>query len=338
LEGGDRRQDELARRKVVAADSRRRLQLAGDVDDHRSRPQRLFDGGGQVVLLADGERAAQLRQHVRVADQALDRPGEARRGRLVPGSEHGDELVAQFPVAHRGARLVAGVEQQREDVVALLVTGLGPSQPDLFVDEPVEGGPRALEAVPGTERPEVAAQHREGGDDSDPLGEVVDQPLETAEPRLVVDAEDGPHDHRQGDPLGVRPQRERLADRPALHLPPRRLDDQRAVALDPLAVEGRQQQLALAHVRLVVEGEDAVRPRRRLQHRRVRLAGVEDRRRASEDLFHQIGPGDVDDPPEEGEVDAEDVPVAALLLREEPEWVAQVAGGLDEGGRARPGR
>ncbi len=169
-------------------------------------------------------------------------------------------------------------------------------------------------------------------------GEVVDQPLEAVQPLLVVDAEDGAHDHRQGDPLGVGAQRERLADRPALHLPPGHLDDQLAVALDPLAVEGRQQQLALAHVRLVVEGEDRVRPQRRLQHRRVRLAGVEDRRRAGEDLFDEVRAGDVDDPAEEGEADAEDVPEAPLPRSQEPEWVTGVADRLGDGGSARSGR
>ena len=69
------------------------------------------------------------------------------------------------------------------------------------------------------------------------------------------------------------------------------LDDQLAVALDPLAVEGRQQQLALAHVRAVVEGQDRVRPERRLEHGRVRLAGVEDGGVAGEERFDQAPAG-----------------------------------------------
>ena len=107
------------------------------------------------------------------------------------------------------------------------------------------------------------------------LAKVSIRWLEADQALLVVDAEDGAHDHRQGDPLRVRAQRERLADRPALHLPQGDLAHQLAVALDPLAVEGRQQQLALLHVRRVVEGEDRVRAERRLQDRRVRLARVE---------------------------------------------------------------
>ena len=152
-----------------------------------------------------------------------------------------------------------------------------------------------------------------------------------------MDAEDRAHDHRQGDPLGVRPHREGLADRPALHLLARHRHDQLAVALDPLAVEGRQQQLALAHVRLVVEGEDRVRTQRRLEHGRVGLAGVEDRGRAGEHGLDQVGPGDVDDPAEEGEADGEDVPMAALVVGEEAERVTGIANRLHKRGRARAG-
>ena len=39
---------------------------------------------------------------------------------------------------------------------------------------------------------------RVGGDDADAAGEVVDQPLEALQARLVVDAEDGVHDAAKG--------------------------------------------------------------------------------------------------------------------------------------------
>ena len=128
----------------------------------------------------------------------------------------------------------------------------------------------------GLSRPEVVPQAGKAVISADPLAKSSISRSKRASRSLVVDAEDGAHDHRQGDPLGVGAQREGLADRPALHLAARHLDDQLAVAPHPLAVEGRQQQLALLHVRRVVEGEDRVGPERRLQHRRVRLAGVED--------------------------------------------------------------
>ena len=41
---------------------------------------------------------AQPRQRLRVANQALDRPGERARGGLVTGHEQGHQLVAQLLV------------------------------------------------------------------------------------------------------------------------------------------------------------------------------------------------------------------------------------------------
>ena len=119
------------------------------------------------------------------------------------------------------------------------------------------------------------------------------------------------------------------------HLTPGDLDDQLAVALHPLAVEWRQQQLALAHVRPVVEGQHRVRAERRLEHGRVRLAGVEDGGVAGEQRFDEVGLGDVDDAPEVGEADGVDVPKAALIVGEEAERVARVMQQLHDAGGAR---
>ncbi len=229
-------------------------------------------------------------------------------------------------------------QQQREDVVALLVRRLGPPQSNLFVEEIVKRGPRCDETSPGAAGAEVAAQDREAGDRRDPRGEAVNQRRRPVDPRLLRDTEDGAQDHREGDPLHVRAQRERLADRPALHLPPRRLRHQLGVDADAVAVEGRQQGLAGTQMGGVVEGEDRVRAERRLQHRRVRLTSVEDGRRAGEDLFRHLRVRDVEDLSEEGEPDAEDVAVAALAHDGEPERVARVAHGLHPGRRLRSWR
>ena len=257
----------------------------------------------------------------------------------MAGGEDRHQLVAQFGVAHRLAVLVARGEQQREHVVGLTLAGvLGAAQGDLLVDEGVELGAGLEEARPGAPAAEAPAQRRQRGDQAEPPGEALDQPLEAVQPPLVVDAEDGAHDHRQGDPLRVRPQRERLADRPAVHLGERRLADQLSVALDPLAVEGRQQQLALAHVRRLVEGEDRVRAERRLEHRRVRLAGVRQLGRGGEELFDQRRVGDVGEVLVEGEGDAEDVAVAALEADQKAERVARVGEHLHGRGHPRAGR
>ena len=108
VERGDRGQDEGAGRQLIAPELDRRGQLAGDVDDHRPRPQRLLDRRVEVLVLAGRQRLAQPLQHPRGAQQPLDRPGEPGRGRLVARAEHGDQLVAQLLVAHRAAVLVAG--------------------------------------------------------------------------------------------------------------------------------------------------------------------------------------------------------------------------------------
>ena len=79
-------------------------------------------------------------------------------------------------------------------------------------------------------------------------------------------------------------------------------------------------------------------PERRLEHRRVRLAGVELRRVAGEDLLDERRVGDVDDAAEVREPDAEDVAVAALEPDEEAERVARVAQALDDSRQPRAGR
>jgi len=258
----------------------------------------------------------------------------------VAGADDRDQLVAQLFVAHRRAVVIAGAQQQREDVVSLAVVGLdlGAANRYLLVDELVERLAGADEAGPRPERPEVTTQEGEGGERADAPGEGVDQPPGAVEALRVVDAEDGLEDHRQGDPLSVASKREGLTDRPALHLAQGDLADQLAVSLHSLAVKGRQQQLALAHVGLVVERQHRVRPQRHLQHRCVRLTGVELVGAAGEDRFDQFRVGHVDDLAEVGEGESEDVAEAAPVGSEEAEGVACVAQGRDRRGRFRAGR
>ena len=65
------------------------------------------------------------------------------------------------------------------------------------------------------------------------------------------------------------------SDRPASDLVLGDLAHQVAVALHPLAVEGGQHQLALAHVLGAVEQQHGVLSHQRLERRRVGLAGVQ---------------------------------------------------------------
>ena len=80
----------------------------------------------------------------------------------------------------------------------------------------------------------------------------------------------------------------RLARRPALDLARRHVGHRLLVAPHPLAVEGRQHQLALRHVGVVVEQQHGVAAEHRQQHH-VRLAGMKQPRVAGEHLLHRVG-------------------------------------------------
>ena len=88
------------------------------------------------------------------------------------------------------------------------------------------------------------------------------------------------------------------AERPALDLALRDVGDQLTVAAHPLAVERRQQQLALAHVVVLVERQQRELPERRLEHAPVGLARVDRARVAREDLLDGLRLGEVGHPPE----------------------------------------
>ncbi len=102
-------------------------------------------------------------------------------------------------------------------------------------------------------------------------GEAADGPahrvLGRAGRGLPLDPEDPGHDHVERDRLHPRGERERLADGPALDLALGDVDDHLRVLVDRLAVERRQQQLALAHVARPERREDRVRPDDRAQRR-----------------------------------------------------------------------
>ena len=128
------------------------------------------------------------------------------------------------------------------------------------------------------------------------------------------------------------------ADRPARDLVRGRLRHQLDVAPHALAVERRQQQLALAHVRVLVERQQRVLAERVAEHGRVRLAGVEAARVAGEELLDELRLGDVDELSEEREAAAEDVAVALAASAQEGVDVVRDQAGLHERRQARTGR
>ena len=88
-------------------------------------------------------------QHARVAQQPLKRPSQPGRGGLVPSQQEGDELVAQLLVAERFAVLVAGLDQQRQNVIPPLgVVAVGG---DLVEQQLVDLGSDAHRLVAGAE-------------------------------------------------------------------------------------------------------------------------------------------------------------------------------------------
>ena len=121
---------------------------------------------------------------------------------------------------------------------------------------------------------------------------------------VVAHAEHRAQDHLERDRLHARAQRELAADRPAVHLARGLLRHHLGVAADALAVEGGQQQLALAHVAALVEREQRVLAERVAQGQGVRLARVEGRGVAGEHPLDLGRVGHVDHAAEDREVRA----------------------------------
>ena len=86
----------------------------------------------------------------------------------MAGDEQGEQLVAHLGVAHRAAVLVAGGDQHREDVVALLEVLGRAALGDLAVDQlvdPVDAAAEGRDAAHplGADQEDRAEQPRVGG-------------------------------------------------------------------------------------------------------------------------------------------------------------------------------
>ena len=263
-----------ARRELAAADLHRRLEPAQHDREHGPQPQRLLDHRVDVGLVA----RAQPRPRVRVAGEPLERPRQRGRRRLVAGDQQRHELVAQLGVGHRRAVvLVAGAEQHREHVVALGDVGRRAAARDLLARSPRRA--RAITArYSGMSRDALRARRRRAPRAG--TASVVQSSIEVSAARRRSSplASETPKIARMTISSVIRC----IAGRVATTSPPRpggdlRLGGRRhqlAVGLHPLAVERRQQQLALGHVRAVVEQQDGVRADDRPQDP-VRLARVQ---------------------------------------------------------------
>ena len=129
-------QDERPRRDDVRTDRERLLQdPPGGHRDRRADAQHLLDEGAEVTLvpLVGGGRRA--RSHVRVVGKQGGSPRDRGGRRLVAGGDQGQEVVPQIIGGQRLAILVPGLDERREDVVALVEPGVRSGRVDLLVQQ-----------------------------------------------------------------------------------------------------------------------------------------------------------------------------------------------------------
>ena len=219
-------------------------------------------GAGDLAQPVVGGRSAQ---------QTLERPCQRVRGRLVPGQDQAHQLVAQLVVGQRSALVIAGIQKQREHVVPVFSGALGAARADHAVDVAVGEGQDGLEDPARLHPADVLQldQLVEGlcRGEQHPADRLAQAELRAAAGRRAGDAEHAAHDHVERDRRHPWCERERLTHGPAIDLALGDGADHLHVALDRLAVERGQQQLALAHVTLADGGEHGVRPEDRPQRR-----------------------------------------------------------------------
>ena len=266
---------------------------------------------------------AELLEHVRPFEHAVEDPGERRRRRLVPGQQQRQHLVPQLLVRHRRAVVVARLDEHRQHVVASGAT-LGAAPADLGEEDLVDVARDADEPAPRREEPEVDLQEGEQHERCEAAAghrEEAREPLaEPRERRSLRDAEHGPHDHVEREGLHVGVDRKRLPERPPIDRAVRDVAHDRAVRLHPFAVERRHQEPPLREVPRAVEDEERVIAEQP-EERAVRLAGAQPIGVGREDLADRVGMAEEDEGRVGGKADREDVaeaPGAVLHERNRP--------------------
>jgi len=255
----------------------------------------------------------------------------------VAGEQHRHELVAQLPVGHRPAVLVARLEQQREDVAALGPVRLPAALRDLLVDERVGPLEQATQPAPRTPPPQVTSQQL---GQSQQHGRVQDRrqhAMQALDPRRLGDAEDDPRDHLERQRARALAHREPLADPPARRFRLGDLADHRPALVHGRALQRRQQQPALPQMLRSVEHEQGTLAEDRGQWR-VRLARVQIRLVAREHLPDRVNVGDVDAGPEDQQRHRHDIAVPAVPAQQRLDRAGHQPRRVHDGGRPRPRR
>ena len=179
----DRRVEELQLRKLLPASR------------HPPRPRHTRD------FVADS------RDDVGTPQETLESPAEGRTGRLVSRQDHRRQLVTQLRIRQAFAFFVAGDDQHRQDVCAILRIARFSSAPDLVVQQSVRVLDHAYDASPGAQRSQIPLEracHQQRRRD-----DLVGEPHELTRDllvscRAVVETEDRPQDHLKCDALQLR--------------------------------------------------------------------------------------------------------------------------------------
>jgi hypothetical protein len=207
------RADDDPRRDRVAAELDRRGRRARGVEHRRAQPQRLLHDRLEVRRVAARQLLLQPRADVRHAREALELPGDRRRGDFVPEDDEADELVANRDVGERRAVLIVGVREQREDVVALVTligarAGARDRAEQEAVDRRAPAPHRASGVEPAGAVPQRRREHRQREPRVVAVADFLAQQHDLARVEL---AQHDAADHAEGDPPRDRQQRDRPA-------------------------------------------------------------------------------------------------------------------------------
>jgi hypothetical protein len=170
--------------------------------------------------------------------------------------------------------LVACVEQQRQHVGPAGSGSRRPARPNRDIQLPVSQPEQrahdsarllAADVLQLDQLPKEVPRHPQ-----QPAERLAQPILSGVRGECAIDAKDPSHDHVEGHGLHSRGQRERPSDRPSVDFALGDPGDHLDVALDRLAVERRQEQLALAQVAIASQGQHGVRSEDRPQWRLAR--------------------------------------------------------------------
>ena len=203
--------------------------------------------------------------------------------------ERRHQLVAQLLRAHRRAVAVARLQQQREHVISAVAVAT--ALIDQLIDQLVGLCPRALKAPEPPAAREQGLRGRQQRHRAVAEREHLRQQLaERVQLCAALQAEHGAQDDLQCEAPELRLQRHRLIQGPGRNLALGQLGHQARQALHLLAVERRQQQLALLEMRALVEQDDRVGTDHWFQDVRA-LAGVQDVGGSLEEGLDLVGIG-----------------------------------------------